>query len=200
EIGLDRRHAGGLERLVEVDLLGRLRLRLHCRAGAGTFRDVEDDRPGFLGTGRVVHVPAARLDVADQSIEVLIERLERGFLDLARVVAEAVAVRQRVERLAAQADELRRRDVERLLEEAVAERLPGALAERRRENRRVRAPPRLTHPAQSLRRGAAPAAASCAARARRESASGSRRRTRPGTTPRWLRGWRACGRGSPSTL
>ena len=41
EVGLDRTHARALERGVEVDLLGRHRLRLHDRAGAarrGRFR------------------------------------------------------------------------------------------------------------------------------------------------------------------
>ena len=40
EIGLHRRHAGLLERLVQVDFFRRHRLRLHGHDGAGPSRDV----------------------------------------------------------------------------------------------------------------------------------------------------------------
>ena len=115
EVGLHRRHAGGLQRLVEMDLLGGHRLRLHGHAGAGAPGDVEDDpcapRPRWSAK---CTWPPRRSTLSISSLEIVIEALERRLLDGARAVAQRLALGKLAERLAPQPDELRGGDVERL--------------------------------------------------------------------------------------
>src|SRR5207253_1778923 len=114
-------------------------------------------------------------------LEVAIEVLERRLLDLPRHVAELLPLREVAERLAAEPDELGRRDGQRLLEKRILHRAAGALAERdrevglahapppsrssarctarTRERRRLRPPPIcMRHPASHATRHAAPVA------------------------------------------
>src|SRR5207245_8253758 len=87
------------------------------------------------GRRREVHVAAEPLDVGHERLEVLVQPLERRLLDGAGAVAQRLALGKVAEGLVAQRDELRRRDVQRLVQEAIAERLPRALAERRADDR-----------------------------------------------------------------
>src|SRR4029077_3434342 len=95
--------------------------------------DVEDD-PARVGGGvGVVHVSPAPLDVVDELIEIVIQPLERGLLDGPRAVAQSLALREFVERLAPEVDELRGRDGQRLAQELIVEGRRRALAERSRQ-------------------------------------------------------------------
>ena len=135
EVGLHRRHADRLQRVVEVDLFRGHRLGLHGHARAGAPGDVEDDPACLLGRRREVHVAADPLDVGDERLEVRVQPLERRLLDGAGAVAQRLALGKVPEGLAAQRDELRRRDVERLVQEAVPQGVGGALAEGRGDDR-----------------------------------------------------------------
>src|SRR5437762_940599 len=75
------------------------------------------------------------LDVGDERLEVRVQPLERRLLDGAGAVAQRLALGKVPEGLAAQRDELRRRDVERLVPEAVPQGVGGALAEGRGDDR-----------------------------------------------------------------
>src|SRR5438128_748524 len=76
------------------------------------------------------HVPAEALHVLDELLEMAIEVLERRLLDRAGPVTKGIALGKLAERLAPELEELRGRDRQRLLEEAVLQRAPGAIAER----------------------------------------------------------------------
>src|SRR5206468_2361039 len=86
-------------------------------------------------------ISSEALDVVDQLLEVAIEVLERRLLDFPRHVAELLPLREVAERLAAEPDELGRRDGQRLLEKRILHRVAGALAERDREVGLAHAPP-----------------------------------------------------------
>src|SRR2546430_15302770 len=117
-----------LERLVDMDLLGGHGLRLHRHPRARPAADLAHDGARLRRRRREVHPPPEALDVPDQLLEVAIEVLQRRFLDLPRPVTEALTLGEGVERLAAEPDELRRRDGQRLLEEGVFHRAAGVPA------------------------------------------------------------------------
>ena len=130
QVRLDRRDPLALERLVEVDLLGRHRFRFHGHARAGPPRDVDHDPARLFRAGGVVDVAAQLLDVADERLQMVIEPLEGRFLDRPRLVPQGFALGKAREGLAAQVDELGGGDRECLLEERIVERAVGALPER----------------------------------------------------------------------
>ena len=135
EVGLHRRHADGLQRIVEMNLLGGHRLGFHGHPGAGPPGDVEHDVARLLRGRREVHVAAEPLDVRHELVEMLVQALEGRLLDGAGTVAQTLSLGKIPEGLAAQRDELGRRDIERLVQEPVAEGLGGALPQRRGHDR-----------------------------------------------------------------
>ena len=129
QVGLDDLEAGLLERLVEVDLLGRHRLGLDDRAHAASAAQVDDDAPRVLGVGRPVYLPARRDDLFFELLKVAIEVSERSRPRGARPVAHVVGVDQAVERSRALCCKTAGGTVERGLELHVVERRFGAIIE-----------------------------------------------------------------------
>ena len=106
EVGLHRLDAVVLEMLVEGDLLGDHRLALGDRAGAGLAADVEHD-VARLGRGLgVVHLAAGLDHLLLIGLEVEVEMGQRVVLDVARLVAQRLEFRQRVDRVLALVDEV----------------------------------------------------------------------------------------------
>src|SRR2546430_15717658 len=84
---------------------------------------------------------AEALDVLDQLLELAVEVRTRRLLDLPRPIAQRIALGEVAECPAAQPDELRRRDGQRLLEKRVLHRAVGAPAKRDREVGLAHPPP-----------------------------------------------------------
>ena len=76
EIGLDDRHAGALDRVVERRLLGDHRLRLDDLAHAVAARDVEHEAVDFVGRLREQHGGAARRGIRLEDLEPDVEVVE----------------------------------------------------------------------------------------------------------------------------
>ena len=81
QVGLVRGDAGGLERLVQADLLGGHRLDLDHLVGAGGLHQPGDDLVGLVGVAGPVHRAAAGGDLLLQRDQVLVEPGHRGGLD-----------------------------------------------------------------------------------------------------------------------
>ncbi len=92
EVGLGHLQPGGLQRGVEVDLLGRHRLRLHDALTAGLLRDLDDDAAGVLGRLRPVDAAAEAEDGGLELFEVAVEVGEGVLLDALGVVAQLAGV------------------------------------------------------------------------------------------------------------
>ena len=73
EVGLVRGDAGGLERLVEPDLLGGHRLDLDHLVGAGGLHQPGDDLVGLVRVAGPVHRAAAGGDLLLERDQVLVE-------------------------------------------------------------------------------------------------------------------------------
>ena len=131
EVGLDRLDAVRLEMLVEADLLGDHRLALGHGLRAGLPADGEDEVAGVRRRLGVVHLAAGLRDLLLVGLEVEVEMGERVVLDGARVVAERLEFRQRLDGLRPLVDEAGLDVVERLLELRVGERSLGVRLEGR---------------------------------------------------------------------
>ena len=94
EVGLGDSDAGCLQGRVEMDFLGRHRLRFDGAPAVARAGNVHDDAAGVRGGGGPVDVAAEPLDGGFELFEVAVEVGEGVFLDLLGVVAEAVAVGQ----------------------------------------------------------------------------------------------------------
>src|SRR5215471_11675895 len=159
---------------------------LYGHAHASVAAESQDDVARLVARGRPVHVATQPLDVVGKALEMLVEALERGFLDGPRAVAECLAGGIAREGLLPEPDELRGGDGERFLEMRVAESGVRALGKGRAELRLAHA----ISPGSST-------CARCSARTR-EPRRVSPHRRRPGTWRPCSPRWRASCRGRPS--
>ena len=115
--------------LVEADLLGDHRLALGDGLRADAAADVEDDVARVLGSLGEVHRAARPRYLLLVGLEIEVEMGERVVLDVARLLAQLLELRQRGRRLRALVDEIVADMVQRPLQLRVGERVPRVLLE-----------------------------------------------------------------------
>ena len=135
EVGLDDVTARRLERLVEVGLLGRHRLRLHDRARADALRDRSDVAVRLGAIARPEDMAPVRGHVVGELLEQLGQPRDHIGLDGPCRAPQAVGILERVEGGKAMLAESRRRSGEGAAQTNVGRRLGRALAERRADER-----------------------------------------------------------------
>ena len=109
EVGFDRFDAGGLESVIEADLLGDHRLAFGDALCPHRLAEVDDDPTRFLGVLRVVHFAAALAHLALVGLEIEVEMGERVILDRAGAVSQRVELGKPGDRGRAPADEIARK-------------------------------------------------------------------------------------------
>src|SRR6185437_7430920 len=129
EIGLDRRDAVLLEVIVERDLLGDHRLALGHRLGAEPLTDRQHRVARLLRRAAPMHVPALRLDVLLEGLEVEIEILEHVVLDRLALVAQRLEFRKPRHGRGTAGGKAAAHQRQRLLQIGIAERLVRVVLE-----------------------------------------------------------------------
>ena len=125
EIGLDPADRGGLERLVEADLLGDHGLALGHRAGAGGLAQADHDRPRLGGIAGPVDLAAGLDHPCLERLQIEIEMGKGVVLDRLGGIAQGLELGQPLSRQPPLVCEAVAGHGQRLLQTLISKRLPG---------------------------------------------------------------------------
>ena len=92
EVGFNHFDAARFQVMVEVNFLGDHRLRLHDQLDAALASQIRYELTGFAGVARPDEFAAAGGNVALQFFEVIIEMVERMFLDVVGVLTQFLII------------------------------------------------------------------------------------------------------------